>query len=768
MPVSTATLPQLVHQIREKFEGANVARCCILIGAGCSYNSKIPLGSGIVELLRMEAFRQQHIFESTNWPLENASEYQKQFEAYLDAKSIRQDFDTFCTTGQEELQQQIDNLSADIKKSKLPLEVQKVVPEQQNAYFEEKKAEFYQDAQYEYWFNRYSENASDRQRFVERVIDGKDTGYGYVTLASLMAEGYVRNVFTTNFDDLLHDALMLFFNERAKVYAHSDLSDFLNLRDKKPNIIKLHGDFRYQDIRNTTFEIDETRNRLSEKLCDALSETPCFNLVVIGYGGADVSILNQLQKAKLQNPLSPFRLIWTDRKPLDQLHWRVRHLLETTRNNFFLQIESFDLLMLQLHQALQLRPVNIEEKAKERQREIDSYYGQMRTEVANANLSSEDKESLQDFLQANKLFNQALESEDLNEQCLLYEQALQFRPDYPDALYNWGVTLDQLSRFGESISKYEQVLQLKPDYFNALINWGIALGKLDRFEEAIGKFKQAFHLKPDRPDVFINWGAALYKRGRLEEAIDKYQQALQLKLNDLPTAAKVIENWGVALDELGRFDEAISKFKQALQLKPNYPDAFNHWGVTLGKLEQFDEAIGKFRQALRLKPDYPDPFVNWGTALYHLGRFEETIDKYEQALQLKSNDPKLFCNWGIALNNLGRFEESIVKYEQALHIKPSYPDAINNWGITLSKLGRFEEAIDKYEQVLRLESTYTDAHFNMACAYGMMTNISETIRCLNKWREVDKTASVEKINSDSDLDRIRKDPVFQRYLQSWK
>ena len=529
MPVPIATLPQLVNQIREKFDGANVARCCVLIGAGCSFNSKIPLGGGIVDLLRMEAFRQHHVVEATNWPLENATEYRKQFDSYLDAKNIRQIFDQFCDAGQAELQQQIDALPLDVKKSKLPLAIQDELQEHQTAYFEARRAEFYQDAQYEYWFNRYSENASDRQRFVERVIDGKDTGYGYVTLASLMSEGYVRNVFTTNFDDLLHDALMLFFNERAKVYAHSDLSDFLNLRNKKPNIIKLHGDFRYQDIRNTSFEIDETRNRLSEKLCDALSETPCFNLLVIGYGGADVSILNQLQKAKYQNLQSPFRLIWTDRRSFDQLHWRVRHLLETTRNNFFIQIESFDLLMLQLHQALQLKPVQIEEKAKERQREIDSYYGQMRSEVSNADLPSEDKISLQEFLQANKLFVQAYENGDLHEQCRLYEQAVYLRPNFSDAFYNWGIALSKLGRFEEAINKYEQAIQINPDFPEALTNWGNTLSKFEKYEEAINKYEQALQLRPDLIEALTSYGNALSKLTRFDEGINKLEQALIIK-----------------------------------------------------------------------------------------------------------------------------------------------------------------------------------------------------------------------------------------------
>jgi len=485
MAYQLATLPQLVNLISEKFDNSNVPRCCLLIGAGCSFNSQIPLGGGLVNLLKMESFRQQHIIERITWPLDKANDYKKQFDIYVDANQLRAKYDAFCGHHQDQLQQQINALPDNIRTSKLPLPLQQQSLEEQETFFEDRKENFYWDAQYEYWFRQYSENASDRQRFVERVIDGKDTGYGYVTLAQLINEGYIRNVFTTNFDDLLHDALMLFFNERVKVYAHSDLSDLLNLRDKKPNIVKLHGDFRYQDMRNTTFEIDETRNRLSEKLADALAETPCFNLVVMGYGGADVSIMNQLLEAKRRTPHSPFRLIWTDRKPVDQLHWRVRDLLDTTRNNFFLQIESFDLLMLQLHEALQLKPVQIVGKAQERQREINAYYGLMQKQVDEASLPAKEKDELTKSLEAYSLFTQAYNSSDFQEQCRLYEQAVQLKPDFAEALDNWGIALSKLGQYDSAIEKYKQALALKPDDALACFNLACVYALQGKIDETI-------------------------------------------------------------------------------------------------------------------------------------------------------------------------------------------------------------------------------------------------------------------------------------------
>ncbi len=51
-----------------------------------------------------------------------------------------------------------------------------------------------------------------------------------------------------------------------------------------------------------------------------------------------------------------------------------------------------------------------------------------------------------------------------------------------------------------------------------------------------------------------------------------------------------------------------------------------------------------------------------------------------------------------------------------------------------------------------LNQTIHLVFFNIACVYALQRNIDETIRFLNKWREVDTGATVEKINNDADFD----------------
>ena len=48
-----------------------------------------------------------------------------------------------------------------------------------------------------------------------------------------------------------------------------------------------------------------------------------------------------------------------------------------------------------------------------------------------------------------------------------YEQALRIKPDFVEAHYNLGVTLEQMGCVEEAIGHYEEALRIKPDYAQA-------------------------------------------------------------------------------------------------------------------------------------------------------------------------------------------------------------------------------------------------------------------------------------------------------------
>ena len=85
----------------------------------------------------------------------------------------------------------------------------------------------------------------ERQSEIERIVEGKDPGFGYGVFAKLISNDsfgpQCNVVLTSNFDDLVADALYLYTKKKPLVIAHDSLADFAR-ETNRPLVIKLHGD----------------------------------------------------------------------------------------------------------------------------------------------------------------------------------------------------------------------------------------------------------------------------------------------------------------------------------------------------------------------------------------------------------------------------------------------------------------------------------------------------------------------------------------------
>ena len=144
------------------------------------------------------------------------------------------------------------------------------------------------------------------------------------------------------------------------------------------------------------------------------------------------------------------------------------------------------------------------------------------------------------------------------------DQALQIKPDLPDAWYNRGIALFNLARNEEAISAYDKALQIQSDKHEAWHNRGIALFNLGRYEGAIASFDQALQIKPNLQEAWNNRGDALGDLGRYKEAIDSYDKSLAIN----PNAANTYYNKAFAYSLQNMIELALENLQRAIQLDP--------------------------------------------------------------------------------------------------------------------------------------------------------------------------------------------------------
>lgn len=221
-------------------------------------------------------------------------------------------------------------------------------------------------------FEKVYTSEADRSTYIKALIDGAKPSYGHLALATLMRAGFIRIVWTTNFDRLLDDACASIYETTGSLTT-VDLDSPHKAKqviddEQWPIEIKLHGDFHSRRLKNTPNELRQQDTHLRKRLVDSCQR---YGLVVVGYSGRDDSIMEALYEAVNLSGSYPHGLFWLHRgeTPPPPL---VCGLLSQAHENgidaAMVQIENFDEILRDLVRLVKdIDTTKLDEFAKEKQ-----------------------------------------------------------------------------------------------------------------------------------------------------------------------------------------------------------------------------------------------------------------------------------------------------------------------------------------------------------------------------------------------------------------
>lgn len=215
------------------------------------------------------------------------------------------------------------------------------------------------EAEYSFFVEQCYPIADDRRSYFESLRAGAEPFVGYRGLALLAKHGVIKEVWTTNFDSLGAQAATA--AGVAVLEAGLDSAHRVRWPSSGELLhVALHGDYRYDALKNTD---SETRTQDAD-LCGALVEH-CRDATVIvcGYSGRDDSVMEALRTAYLQPGAG--RLYWCGFD--EDVPARVRELLEVAggagREAFYVVSRGFDDLVVRI--ALATLTGDAQEQAKQ-------------------------------------------------------------------------------------------------------------------------------------------------------------------------------------------------------------------------------------------------------------------------------------------------------------------------------------------------------------------------------------------------------------------
>lgn len=256
----------------------------LLIGAGCSVTSGIKSGSQLIDIWKKEI-------------IENVDDYDKDsnIENYL---------------------------------------------EKQNWYDERNP--------YSSLFEKRYDLQRQRRAFVENEVSRGNPSIGYAYLVKLIENNYFNAIFTTNFDDLLNESFYRFSNVRPVVCAHDSAITSITVTSKRPKIIKLHGDYLFEDIKSTLRETESLEGNMKNKFIEFSKD---YGLIVVGYAGNDRSIMDILTFLLKKEEFFKNGIYWCVRNGDENISDNLRKLLWKDRV-YYVKIDGFDELMAELNKHL--------------------------------------------------------------------------------------------------------------------------------------------------------------------------------------------------------------------------------------------------------------------------------------------------------------------------------------------------------------------------------------------------------------------------------
>lgn len=290
-----------VQTLTSLFRAHNEARPILLLGAGASFSSGVPLAAESVRRLAKRVFAERIMGGAVLPEQVKLTEWQ----AWLQSHS-------WFIPGEERLAENF------------PLVVEHLL----------QPREF-------------------RARLLRELVQpSAGIGTGYRRLAELVMRGLARTILTTNFDTCLLAALN---DLRAHIPYVAEVNrgpDDLRELDlySRAQIVWLHGKAEQYTDRNLLSEVNKLDSKLVRALTPLLASSP---LIVVGYRGAELSIVEHLLSKNASNTQKYKKGVFWCRVGTEPLHPNVEAFRRRIGPNFrLLEIDDFDSLLVGLGDAL--------------------------------------------------------------------------------------------------------------------------------------------------------------------------------------------------------------------------------------------------------------------------------------------------------------------------------------------------------------------------------------------------------------------------------
>lgn len=236
------------------------------------------------------------------------------------------------------------------------------------------------DNEYSYYFEKCFPTKYSRMQFIKDQFLNKPISIGYKCFAKILLSKHTKIVYTTNFDNLIERSIKA-LNPDYDVCKCTD--KYVPLTTNELVITELHGDYNYSLPKNTSEELIT----LSENTKNSILSCNANVLVVIGYSGADKSVMSALKEFVDKNRTKS--IIWCvyNKQINDDVKSFIEYANKNNEDSCICELKDFDGFCLDYYkQYLEKDPKIDNELIVDRNLDFSNTYLLNKREILASNL----------------------------------------------------------------------------------------------------------------------------------------------------------------------------------------------------------------------------------------------------------------------------------------------------------------------------------------------------------------------------------------------
>lgn len=518
---------------------------------------------------------------------------------------------------------------------------------------------------------------------LEQAMDSKSPSLGYSLLAEIIQSSRHKVVVTTNFDNLVADALAMHAHKSPLVVAHESLANFVRPHLRRPLIAKIHRDL-FLEPQNDEVGV----GTLDKAWATALRKLfQYYTPIVIGYGGNDGSLMGLLDSLNFGEISG--RMIWCYRDDLP--NEKALRVLKK-HHGILVKIPGFDDLLLRLAEKLiknfDVTAIadNIERLGSQRSKQYREQSENLQKASARGSVEQQKTgEVLIRSAESGKSWwaweLKARDESNVEAKDSIYRQGLKQFPNSAPLMGSYATFLtNQLKKHEEAEIMFNKALAIDPKDSEVICGLAIYLAEHKKdYERASDLYQKALELDPADTLVLVNYANLLLdcvKNYGLAEIM--YVKAIELDPGD----ATAVGNYANLLSEKrDNLDKAEAMYEKALKLDPGFVgNIANYIGFLMEKRKNYTKAEAILNEFSEVHPDSAELLV-CRAMVYE--DFHKDYDKaeaaYKRAVELEPDDTHALQSYAEFLNTKRKdYKQAEALHRKVLEIDPDNSDNIAN------------------------------------------------------------------------------------------